>query len=198
MLYPANFDGQRPKRPHETPVLARTAWKICNNDFHFHGEKLILILKSSDPKPREIKCFLKHGKHPKQIWGHLQTMWTVFWVFWPPPPLWTNMDILETPLPVHVDFSMTPPSALFPKIFSKYQFIGNLKSKHTTSYLWKIVPNIFILHSSLIQYLQILEIKCKNVGIIIHMDRGLDPPPPCGQTWTFWDPPSPLGCPHGL
>ena len=66
MLYPANFDGQRPKRPHETPVLARTAWKICNNDFHFHGEKLILILKSSDPKTREIKCFLKHGKHPKQ------------------------------------------------------------------------------------------------------------------------------------
>ena len=27
----------------------------------------------------------------------------------PPPPLWTNMDILGTPLPVHVDFSMTPP-----------------------------------------------------------------------------------------
>ena len=44
------------------------------------------------------------------LWGHLQTMWTVFWVFFtPPPPLWTNMDILGTPLPVHVDFSMTPP-----------------------------------------------------------------------------------------
>ena len=73
--------------------------------------------------------------------GHLQTMWTVFWVFLtPPPPLWTNMDILGTPLPVHEDFSMTPPPlpALFPKKFSKYQFIGNLKSKLTTSYLWNI------------------------------------------------------------
>ena len=47
--------------------------------------------------------------------------------FDPPPPLWTNMDILGTPLPVHVDFSMTPPSALFPKKFSNYQFIGILK-----------------------------------------------------------------------
>ena len=54
------------------------------------------------------------------VWGHLQTMWTVFWGFLtPPPPLWTNMDILGTPLPVHVDFSMTPPpSALFPKFQS--------------------------------------------------------------------------------
>ena len=58
--------------------------------------------------------------------------------FDPPSPLWTNMDILGTPLPVHVDFSMTPPSSLFPKIFSKYQSIGILKSKHTTRYLWNI------------------------------------------------------------
>ena len=36
----------------------------------------------------------------------------------------------------------------------------------------------------LIQYLQIPDIKCKNVGIIIHMDRGLDPPPPM---WTNMD-----------
>ena len=55
--------------------------------------------------------------------GHLQTMWTVFWGFLtPPPPLWTNMDILGTPLPVHVDFS----------------YIGILKSKHTARYLWNI------------------------------------------------------------
>ena len=53
------------------------------------------------------------------VGGHLQTMWTVFWVFLtPPPPLWTNMDILGTPLPVHVDFSMTPP----PRFFSKKKF----------------------------------------------------------------------------
>ena len=50
--------------------------------------------------------------------GHLQTMWTVFWGFLtPPPPLWTNVDILGTPLPVHVDFSMTPLHFISKKIF---------------------------------------------------------------------------------
>ena len=79
-------------------------------------------------------------------------------------------------------FNDPPPLALFPKKFSNYQFIGILKSKHNTSYLWNI---------KLIHYSQIPDIKSKNVGIIIHMDRGLDPLPPCGQTWTFWEPPSP-------
>ena len=103
-------------------------------------------------------------------------MWTVFWGFLtPPPPLWTNMDILGTPLPVHVDFSMTPPSPRFiSKKISNYQFIAILKSKHTTSYLWNI---------KLIHYLQIPDIKCKNVGIINHMDRGLDNLP----MWTNMD-----------
>ena len=55
-----------------------------------------------------------------------------------------------------------------------------------------LVPNTFILHSSLIQYLQILEIKCKNVGIIIHMDRGLDPPSPhVDKHGHFGNPPPP-------
>ena len=62
--------------------------------------------------------------------GHLQTMWTVFSVFLTPlpPPLWTNMDILETPLSVHVDFSMTPTPRLYLKKNLQYEFIGILKS----------------------------------------------------------------------
>ena len=94
------------------------------------------------------------------------------------------MDILGTPLPVHVDFSMTPPPlALFPKKFSNYQFIGILKSKHNTSYLWNI---------KLIHYSQIPDIKSKNVGIIIHMDRGLDPPSPhVDKHGHFGNPPPP-------
>ena len=30
------------------------------------------------------------------------------------------------------------------------------------------------------------------------MDHPINPPPPCGLTWTIWKPPSPLPGPHGL
>ena len=64
-------------------------------------------------------CFILVQKNP--IRGHLQTMWTVFWGFLtPPPPLWTNMDILGTPLPVHVDFSIAPLPLYFQNFFQKY------------------------------------------------------------------------------
>ena len=70
-------------------------------------------LKKNSPKSWKIhiaSVFLHRG--------HLQTMWTVFLGFLTPsPPLWTNMDILGTPLPVHVDFSMTPPWLYFQKKF---------------------------------------------------------------------------------
>ena len=39
-------------------------------------------------------------------------------------------------------------------------------------------------------YSKPLYIECKNVGIMIYVDSGLGPP--CGQTWTFWETPSPL------
>ena len=55
------------------------------------------------------------------------------WTFWEPPSL--SMWIFQCP---------PPPPALFPKNFSKYQFIGNLKSKHTTSYLWNIQFQILL------------------------------------------------------
>ena len=127
-------------------------------------------------------------------------MWTVFWGFLtPPPPLWTNMDILGTPLPVHVDFSMTPSRFISKKIFKVPIYWKFKIQTYYKLFVEYLVPNTFILHSSLIQYLQILEIKCKNVGIIIHMDRGLDPPSPhVDKHGHFGNPPSPLGCPHGL
>ena len=47
--------------------------------------------------------------------------------------------------------------------------------------------------------MQIPDIKCKNMGIIIHMDKGLDPPSPhVDKHGHFGKPPSPLGRPHGL
>ena len=95
------------------------------------------------------------------------------------------MDILGTPLSVHVDFSMTPPSRFISKKIFKVPIYWKFKIQtYYKLFVEYLVPNTFILHSSLIQYLQILEIKCKNVGIIIHMDRGLDPPPPM---WTNMD-----------
>ena len=123
------------------------------------------------------------------IRGHLQTMWTVFGVFDPPSPLVDKHGHFGNPPPCPCGFFNDPPLALFPKKFSNYQFIGILKSKHNTSYLWNI---------KLIHYSQIPDIKSKNVGIIIHMDRGLDPPPPMWTNMDILGTPSPLGCPHGL
>ena len=73
------------------------------------------------------------------IRGHLQTMWTVFWVFLTPPsPLVDKHGHFGNPPPCPCGFfNDPPPLALFPKKFSNYQFIAILKSKHT-SYLWNI------------------------------------------------------------
>ena len=111
-----------------------------------------------------------------------------FGFFWPPlPPCGQTWTFWEPPSLSMWIFQWPPPLALFPKKFSNYQFIGILKSKHNTSYLWNI---------KLIHYSQIPDIKSKNVGIIIHMDRGLDPPPPM---WTNMDilvtPPPPSAVP---
>ena len=105
--------------------------------------------------------------------------------FDPPSPLVDKHGHFGNPPPCPCGFfnDPPPPSALFPKKFSNYQFIGILKSKHNTSYLWNI---------KLIHYLQIPDIKSKNVGIIIHMDRGLDPPSPhVDKHGHFGNPPPP-------
>ena len=80
--------------------------------------------------------------------GHLQTMWTVFWGFLTlPPPLWTNMDILGTPLSVHVDFSMTPLHFILKKftVGIYWNFEIQIYYKIFVEYL---VPNTFMLYSS--------------------------------------------------
>ena len=57
----------------------------------------------------------------------------------PPSPLGDKRGHFWNPPPCPCGFfNDPPPPACFPKKFSKYQFIGNLKSKHTTSYLWNI------------------------------------------------------------
>ena len=95
------------------------------------------------------------------------------------------MDILGTPLSVHVDFSMTPLHFILKKftVGIYWNFEIQIYYKIFVEYL---DPNTFILYSSnsSSMYLQIPDIKCKNVGIIIHMDRGLDPPSPM---WTNMD-----------
>ena len=105
--------------------------------------------------------------------------------FDPPSPLVDKHGHFGNPPPCPCGFFNDPPSRFISKKIFKVPIYW--KSKIQTYYklfVEYLVPNTFILHSSLIQYLQILEIKCKNVGIIIHMDRGLDPPPPM---WTNMD-----------
>ena len=132
--------------------------------------------------------------------GHLQTMWTVFWGFLTPlPPCGQTWTFWEPPS-LSMWIFQWPPSRFISKKIFKVPIYWKFKIQtYYKLFVEYLVPNTFILHSSLIQYLQIPEIKCKNVGIIIHMDRGLDPPSPhVDKHGHFGNPPSPLGCPHGL
>ena len=116
--------------------------------------------------------------------GHLKTLWTVFSV---PHPLVDKHGHFGNPPLYPCRFSNDTPSALFKKKFT-VQIYWNFKIQtYCKVFVEYLVPNTFILSLfiKLIQYLLIPDIKCKNVGIIIHMDRGLDPHRPCGQTWTF-------------
>ena len=38
----------------------------------------------------------------------------------------------------------------------------------------------------------------KNLVYLVHVDSTNSPPPPCGLTWTFHEPPLPPSGPHGL
>ena len=122
-------------------------------------------------------------------------------VFDPPSPLVDKRGHFGNPPPCPCGFFNDPPPFGFisKKIFKVPIYWKFKIQTYYKLFVEYLVPNTFILHSSLIQYLQILEIKCKNVGIIIHMDRGLDPPSPhVDKHGHFGNPPSPLGCPHGL